>query len=82
MIVSILLQVSKMRCLPFGVRRSHLLGVGILVIIVVYLTFYSRVSRKNVTVKNEMNAEGNDAEESTPDLNKYIVSNSTSTEIL
>jgi hypothetical protein len=65
----------------FRVRRSYLLGVGILVIIVFYLTFPSRVSRENVTIKNEIYAEGNDAEESTPDLNRYIVSNGVPTEI-
>jgi uncharacterized membrane protein len=59
-------------------RRSYLLGIGILVIIVVYFTSSSRVSRENVTIKN---AEGNDAEESAPDLNSYIVSNGIRIEI-
>jgi hypothetical protein len=63
-----------MRLRLFRVHRSYLFGVGILVIIVVYLTT-SRVSRENVTIKNEIYEEGNDAEESTPDLNRYIVSN-------
>ena len=71
-----------MRCRLSRVRRSYLLGVGILVIIVLYLTYPSRVSRENVTIKNEIYAEGNDAEESTPDLNRYIVSHGNPTEIL
>jgi len=75
------LQVSKMRRRLFRDRRSYLLAVGILVIIVVYFTSSSRVSRENVNIKNEIYAEGNDAEESTPDLNRYIVSNGIPTEI-
>jgi hypothetical protein len=70
-----------MRRRLFRVRRSYLLGVGILVIIVFYLTFPSRVSRENVTIKNEIHAEGKDAEENTPDLNRYIVRNGIPTEI-
>lgn len=70
-----------MRCHLFRYRRSYLLGVGILVIVVVYFTSSSRVSRENVTIKNEVYAEGNDAEESAPDLNRYIVSNGIPTEI-
>jgi len=81
MIISIFLQVSKMRRRLFRDRRSYLLAVGILVIIVVYFTSSSRVSRENVNIKNEIYAEGNDAEESTPDLNRYIVSNGIPTEI-
>jgi len=79
--ISILLQVSKMRCRLFRVRRSYLLGFGILVIIVFYLTFPSRVSHENVTVTNEIYEEENDAEESAPDLNRYIVSNGIPTEV-
>lgn len=70
-----------MRCRLFRVRRSYLLGFGTLVIIVFYLTFPSRVSRENVTVTNEIYEEKNDAEERTPDLNRYIVSNGIPTEI-
>jgi hypothetical protein len=81
MIFSILLQVSKMRRRPFRVRGLYLLGVGTLVTIVFYFTYPSRVSRENVTVKNDIYAEGNDAAESTPDLNRYIVSNGIPTKI-
>ena len=70
-----------MRRRLFRVRLSYLLGVGILVIIVVYITSSSRVSHENASIKNEIHAEGNDAEESTPDLDRYIVSNGIPTEI-
>jgi hypothetical protein len=70
-----------MRRRLFRDRRSYLLGIGILVIIVVYFTSSSRVSPENVTIKNEIYAEGNDAEESAPDLNRYIVSNGIAIEI-
>lgn len=81
MIISIVLQVSKMHCRLFRVRRSYLLGFGILVIIVFYFTFPSRVSRESVAIENEIYEEEDDAEESTPDLNRYIVSNGIPTEI-
>jgi hypothetical protein len=70
-----------MRRRLFRVHGSYLLGVGTLVIIVFYLTSTSRVSRDNVIVKNEIYEKVNDRTESVPDLNGYIVSNGTATEI-
>ena len=65
------------------VHGSYFLGVGTLVIIVFYLTSTSRVSRENVTVKNELLVyeEVNDATDSVPDINGYVVSNDITTEI-
>ena len=68
-----------MRRRLFRVHGSYLFGIGMLVTVVFYLTSTSRVSRENVTAKNEVYEEMNDDTDSEPDFKKYIVSNRTKT---
>jgi hypothetical protein len=69
-----LLQKLSMRPRLIRVHGSYLVGVGTVVILVLYLTSPARDSRENENVQDTVHEEAISSRESERDLSRYIVS--------